>query len=120
MPVVTLREESKQQGDFYVPRFEIKIAGVSLPANVLRDVIQVTYKDNIKELDSFELTVSNWDAAKREFKYIGTETKDSLDLDKKSPQKYNPLHRLFDPCRHEVEVHIGYGDNVSLMLKGNF
>jgi phage protein D len=112
MPVVTLREESKTQGDFYVPRFEIKIAGVSLPRDVLRDVLQVTYKDNIKELDSFELTVSNWDAAERKFKYVGAETTESL-------QK-NPLHRLFDPCRHNVEVLMGYGGDLPLMLKGNF
>ena len=65
MPVVTLRDESKRQGDFYVPRYEIKIAGANLPQNVLRDVLQVTYNDNIKELDSFELTVNNWDAEKR-------------------------------------------------------
>ena len=36
MPVVTLRDESKLRGDFYVPRFEIKIAGVNLPLDVLR------------------------------------------------------------------------------------
>src|SRR5262245_35604054 len=112
MPVVTLREESKTQGDFYVPRFEIKSAGASLPRDVLRDVLQVTYKDNIKELDSFELTVSNWDAAERKFKYVGAETTESL-------QK-NPLHRLFDPCRHNVEVLMGYGSELPLMLKGNF
>jgi phage protein D len=112
MPVVTLREESKSQGGFYVPRFEIKIAGASLPKDVLRDVLQVTYKDSIKELDSFELTVSNWDAARREFKYVGAETTDSM-------QK-NPLHRLFDPCRHEVEVSMGYGGNLPLMVRGNF
>jgi len=112
MPVVTLREESKSQGGFYVPRFEIKIAGASLPRDVLRDVLQVTYKDNIKELDSFELTVSNWDAAGRGFKYVGAETADSI-------QK-NPLHRLFDPCRHEVEVLMGYGGDLPLMLRGNF
>ena len=62
------------QGDFYVPRFEIKIAGANLPQNVLRDVMQVTYKDSVKEIDSFEITVNNWDAEKREFKYVGSET----------------------------------------------
>lgn len=112
MPVVTLREESKSQGDFYVPRFEIKIAGASLPRDVLRDVLQVTYMDSIEKLDNFAMTVSNWDAAKREFKYVGAETTDSM-------QK-NPLHRLFDPSRHEVEVMMGYGGDLSLMLKGNF
>jgi phage protein D len=109
---VTLRDESKRQGDFYVPRYEIKIAGANLPQNVLRDVLQVTYNDNVKELDSFELTVSNWDAAKREFKYVGSETKGSLET--------NPLHRIFDPCRHEVELSMGYSSDLVLMMKGNF
>src|SRR5215510_2814994 len=118
MQVVTLREISLKQGDFYVPRFEIKIAGANLRLDVLRDVIQVTYKDSIKELDSFELTINNWDADKRDFKYVGSETKESLD--EKEPKSYNPLHRLFQPCRHEVEVFMGYGGDLKLMLKGNF
>jgi phage protein D len=112
MPLITLRDESIQQGDFYVPRFEIKIAGVNLPLDVLRDVEQVTYKDNVKELDSFELTVNNWDAEAQDFKYVGSETADSL--------AKNPLHLLFNPCRHNVDVFMGYGENLSLMVTGNF
>jgi len=111
MAVVTLREESTQQGAFYVPRYEIKIAGVNLPQNVLRDVLQVTYKDKVKELDSFELTVNNWDADKQDFKYVGSETTDSL--------AKNPLHQLFNPCRHDVEVFMGYEEKLSLMVTGN-
>ena len=112
MPLVTLRDESKLRGDFYVPRFEIKIAGINLPLDVLRDVEQVTYKDNVKELDSFELTVNNWDAETQDFKYVGSETADSL--------AKNPLHLLFNPCRHNVDVFMGYGENLSLMVTGNF
>jgi len=112
MPLVTLRDESKLRGDFYVPRFEIKIAGVNLPLDVLRDVEQVTYKDNVKELDSFELTVNNWDADAQDFKYVGSETADSL--------AKNPLHLLFNPCRHNVDVFMGYGENLSLIVTGNF
>jgi len=112
MPLVTLRDESKLRGDFYVPRFEIKIAGVNLPLDVLRDVEQVTYKDNVKELDSFELTVNNWDADAHDFKYVGSETADSL--------AKNPLHLLFNPCRHNVDVFMGYGENLSLIVTGNF
>src|SRR5918998_1890558 len=111
MQVVTLRDQSKRQGNFYVPRYEIKIAGANLPQNVVRDVLQVTYSDNVKELDSFELTVSNWDADKREFKYVGSETSDSL--------AKNPLHQLFNPSRHEVEVMMGYEQNLTLMMKGD-
>ena len=112
MPLVTLRDESIRRGDFYVPRFEVKIAGVNLPLDVLRDVEQVTYKDNVKELDSFELTVNNWDAEAQDFKYVGSETADSL--------AKNPLHLLFNPCRHNVDVFMGYGENLSLMVTGNF
>ena len=112
MPVVTLRDESKEQGDFYVPRFEVKIAGVNLPRGVLRDVEQITYKDNVKELDSFELTVNNWDAKTQDFKYVGSETVESLSKD--------PLHLLFNPCRHNVDVFMGYGENLALMVTGNF
>ncbi|HEX7227436.1 MAG TPA: hypothetical protein VF353_06655, partial [Candidatus Binatia bacterium] len=111
MQVVTLRDQSKRQGNFYVPRYEIKIAGANLPQNVVRDVLQVTYSDNVKELDSFELTVSNWDADKREFKYVGSETSDSL--------AKNPLHQLFNPSRHGVEVMMGYEQNLTLMMKGD-
>jgi len=112
MPLVKLHEESAQQGGFYVPQFEIKIAGVNLPGDVLRDVIQLTYKDNVKELDNFELTVNNWDAATRTLKYVGAETPESLTK--------NPLHRLFDPCNTEVEVTMGYRRPLQVMLKGNF
>jgi phage protein D len=108
---MTLRDQSKRQGDFYVPRYEIKIAGANLPQNVVRDVLQVTYSDNIKELDSFELTVSNWDAEKRQFKYVGSETNESL--------ANNPLHQLFNPSRHGVEVAMGYEKNLTLMMKGD-
>jgi phage protein D len=111
--VVTLKEESARQGGFYVPRFEIKVAGASLPLDVLRDVMQVTYKDSVKELDSFEVTVNNWDADKKQFKYVGAETADSL--------KKNPLHNLFNPCGHEVDLLMGYGSKpLTLMLRGNF
>jgi phage protein D len=112
MAVVTLGEESARQGHFYVPQFEVRIEGVGLPRNVLRDVLQVTYKDSIKEIDSIELTVNNWDTTTQSFKYVGAETAKSL--------QENPLHRLFEPCNKEVEVWMGYVGDPRLMLKGNF
>ena len=112
MPLVTLREESTQQGGFYVPQFEVKIQGVGLPQDVLRDVSQLTYKDNIKEIDGFELTVNNWDPTTQDFKNIGAETAESLEK--------NPLHRLFEPCNKEVEIWMGYLGDLRLMLKGTF
>jgi phage protein D len=112
MQIVTLEEISRQQGGFYVPQFEVRVRGVGLPRDVLRDVTQLTYKDNIKEIDSFELTVNNWDPTTRKFKYVGSEDEKSL--------AENPLHRVFDPCNHEVEIWMGYLGGLRLMLKGNF
>lgn len=118
MSVITIADASTRPeiGHFYVPRFEIKIEGVGLPRDILRDVVQVTYKDNIKEIDSFELTVNNWDSNTRNFKYIGSETKKDLEGHAEDSQRF----KIFEPCQKEVEVRMGYLDNLQLMLKGTF
>jgi len=112
----TLAAESLRQHGFYVPQFEVRIEGVNLPRNVLRDVVQVTYKDNIKEIDSLELTINNWDAATRRFKYVGDET--AADL--KGSTRDSARYRLFDPCNKQVELWMGYAGDLRLMLKGTF
>lgn len=101
--------------DFYVPHFEVRLApspnapAELLPLEVVRDVIQVTYQDNVQEIDSFSLTISNF------------EGDPSLS---QSPlrSKYEPPSRpefaeLFDPGKR-VEVHMGYAGDTKLMLKG--
>lgn len=85
--------------DFYVPYFEVKLQGRPLGKDVVRDVLQVTYKDNIQEIDSFEITINNWDADKLDFKYSDED--------------------LFDPGK-EVELWMGYygKERLRLMIKG--
>jgi len=116
MPVVTLAEESRNQGGYYAPWFEVRIEGVGLPRDVLRDVISLTYKDDIKSIDSFELTVNNWDPNTNRFKYVGSETEDEL---QPGPQQI-PRYTLFEPCGKEVVVKMGYVDEMRVMLVGNF
>lgn len=117
MAVVTMEQQSKDTRSFYAPQFQIKIENVGLPRNVLRDVVQLTYKDNINEIDSFEITVNNWDAERRAFKYVGAEQPQFL-------EKGNDASRadqLFDPCNKVVDVYMGYlDDKLTLMMKGNF
>lgn len=116
MSVTTLAAESEKQRHFYTPQFQIRIDRVGLPGNVLRDVTQLTYKDNINEIDSFELAVNNWDADRREFKYVGSDTPRLLD-------PHNPgsrADRLFEPCNKEVEIRMGYVGDLQVMMKGNF
>jgi uncharacterized protein len=116
MATQTLAAESIRQHGFYVPQFEIRIQGVGLPRNVLRDVVQVTYKDNIKEIDSVELTINNWDAEGRRFKYVGNESAEDLKGSTRDSERY----RLFDPCNKELELWMGYAGDLRLMMKGTF
>ena len=104
-----------QQGNgtqtFYVPAFEIKMPGHGFPRDVLRDVMQVTYQDNIDQMDYVELTINNWDDVAQRFKYVGLDDKD-----------LKPKYRkLFYPDQ-QLEVRMGYqqpliGSNDPALLK---
>src|SRR5437660_9710354 len=72
---ISVASESGANGGFYVPSFEVRIKGQKLPRDVIRDVMQVTYHDKVDEIDGFELTINNWDAEARDFKYVGVRTK---------------------------------------------
>ncbi len=106
---ITVPEAATQFADFYVPRFEISASGRSLDSGVVRDVLQVTYNDSTTEIDSFDVTVNNWDPERREFKYVGAE--DSVMGD-------TATHRLFNPGAGEFELKLGYGSELFTMMRG--
>jgi phage protein D len=106
----TIPKVAPSFGDFYVPRFEIKASGSALPESVVRDVVQVSYNDSTTEIDSFDITVNNWDATERKFKYVGSET---------STRSRNPLHTMFEPCARDFELRMGYGSELMSMVKGS-
>lgn len=85
--------------DFYVPSFELRLRGRPVAKDVIRDVISVSYKDNVAEIDSFEVVINNWDAEHRTFKYSD-----------------DPM---FDPGA-EIELRMGYRgrDPLELMITG--
>ena len=116
MSVVTVADESACQDGFYVPQFEVKIEGVGLPRDILRDVSQVAYRDSLKEIDSFELNVNNWDAETGDFKYVGAETAEMLKGNSPLALRY----RIFEPGQKTVEVRMGYAGQLRLMLTGTF
>ena len=107
--LITVPEAARRFADFYVPRFEITASGRSLDAGVVRDVLQVSYSDSTTEIDSFDVTVNNWDAERREFKYVGAE--DSVMGD-------TATHRLFNPGAGEFELKLGYGSELFTMMRG--
>ncbi len=100
--------------NFYVPRFVVKTApegqaAQTLPPEVINDVIQVTYRDNLDDIDSFDLQISNYE---NDFSQpLGA-----------LRAKYEPPSRpefegIFDPGKR-LELWMGYGDQVQLMLTG--
>jgi phage protein D len=91
-----------QQETFYVPAFEVRVLGKTLPSNVIRDVLQVTYKDSIDEVDSFEIEINNWDADQRTFKFA-------------PPEK--GFEDIFDPGQ-KIEVWMGYYGTLRRMMRG--
>lgn len=81
--------------EFYVPAFEIRLRGQPVGKDVVHDVVQVSYKDNVEEIDSFEITINNWDAKERDFKYSDSD--------------------LFDPGK-QLELWMGYRGKEPLRL----
>ena len=90
---------------FYVPQFQVSIAGKTLKEGLLRDVMQVTYRDSVEEIDSFELMVNNWDAGagKPQPKY--------------EPPSPSTTPGIFDPGQ-KLELRMGYMPEMFLMLTG--
>jgi uncharacterized protein len=84
--------------DFYVPAYEIKINRKPLEGFVVHDVMEVRYTDDVEKIDTFEITVNNWDAEKLDFKYTGS---------KKDEGENATRSTLFDPGQ-EIEISMGY------------
>jgi phage protein D len=85
--------------DFYVPFFQVKIGGKAQGQDVVRDILSVSYKEDLLAIDTFEININNWDAKTLGFKYSDAS--------------------LFDPGQ-EVELWMGYynHDSKRLMVRG--
>lgn len=99
---------------FYAPRFEIRLQGQKLGRAVIRDVLEVTYTDSMKELDSFEFTLNDWDPVLREPRY-SSPYDDRGQLKKLEDGSDVPN---FDPGA-KVELYLGYyPDELLLVMTG--
>ena len=96
-----------QRETFYVPRFEVYVSGRLLQDNIVDDILQVTYRDSINDIDGFDIEINNWDADKRTFKFAPP-IKDAT-------QDYTGI---FDPGS-KIEIWMGYQGNMRRMLRGS-
>src|SRR6266567_4599389 len=81
-----------QDQDFYVPAFIIKVQNKEV---VIDDILTVTYTDSLANVDSFDMTVSNWDAGANKFDQTAFKYSDK---------------DIFNPWK-DVEVQMGYYRN---------
>ncbi len=97
-----------QQETFYVPCFQLMVRGRPLGAEVIDDVLSVTYKDNVNEIDNFHIEINNWDADKQTFKFAPP-LKDST----------QDFTGIFDPGT-KIELWMGYQNqnNMRRMMLG--
>lgn len=95
----SIKSEELFNMNFYVPTFTVKVKGKELAMEARHDIVNVSYTDSLEKIDSFSFIVTNWNAEKREFKY--------LDF---SDTPFN--------VGNDIEVWMGYGGDEVQMIKG--
>ncbi|MBI1205826.1 MAG: hypothetical protein GC191_00910 [Azospirillum sp.] len=100
---------------FYAPAFALFVkkgggaGGTSqkVSFSAVRDIMEVSYEDGVERIDSFTLTVNNWNATTRRPLYFGRQQGD--------PAPDEP--DLFEPG-NELMLYMGYQDQMRLMMTG--
>jgi len=99
---------------FFAPTFQIALKGQNVGQEVLRDVMEVTFTNDLENIDSFEFALGDWDEVARLPKYSSPWDADGKQ--RKTPDGQYDLPN-FEPGA-EVELKIGYhseGDLVRVM-----
>lgn len=91
---------------FYVPQVQVLVSGQLLQDNIIDDILSVTYRDSLNEIDSFNIEINNWDASYRRFKFTPPLKTPTVDYT-----------GIFDPGS-KVELWMGYRNNMRRMLRG--
>ena len=63
---------------FWVPAFEIEVNGAPMPRNVVRDISEITFEDDVDGLDSFTFVLNNWDTDRLHAQFVGEGVDDAL------------------------------------------
>ena len=100
-----------QNQTFFAPAYKIVLNNQALEGEAIRDVIDISYKDGLENLDSFEFTLNDWDAVRNLPKYSSPfdENGDPIRLENGDPVP------AFEPGA-KVELYLGYLDEGELPL----
>lgn len=79
------------------PHFKVYVGGSELPVETAIDILEVEVSDYVEGASAFTVTFNNWDSETQEFKWIDEDL-------------------LAEGT--EVEVKVGYVDNLSSLIKG--
>ena len=89
--------------DYYVPAFEIYVKGKkngkTIEPELKKDIINVSYTDSLDAIDSFSITVSNWD-------------------EKKCTLKHTDFDNEQFTVGTELEIRMGYAGKLQTMIYG--
>lgn len=102
--------------NFFAPQFQIKLKGQTLSNEVVRDVLQVSYKDDLENLDTFDFTLHDWDPVTLTTKY-SSPYDESGQLRKISGTDFDVPN--FEPGA-KVDLYMGYfgAEEPVLMMSG--
>lgn len=94
-PAPALPVNIYENQDFYVPAFIIRMMNKDVDPVVMNDIMSVTYTDSLDKIDSFEMTVNNWDP--------GAKTLDQTAFKYSDKDTFNPWK--------DIELQMGYYRN---------
>ena len=102
--------------NFLAPQFVLKLKGQNLGNNVVKDVLQVSYKDDLENLDAFEFSLHDWDPLLNTTKY--SSPFDENGQLKKVPGTNEDIPN-FEPGA-EIDLFMGYygATELTLMMSG--
>lgn len=106
-----------QDRAFFAPAFQIVLKGQNIGQEVIRDVMEVTFTDDLENIDSFEFALGDWDEVARLPKY--SSPWDESGAPRRSADGRYELPN-FEPGA-EVELKMGYQGEGDLgrVMKGS-
>jgi phage protein D len=97
---------------FFAPAFRIKLNGQDTGREVIADVLELSFTDDLENIDSFEFVLHDWDSARRRPKYSSPwdENGELLTL-----SEGGPTVPVFEPGA-KVSLFMGYTEEGDLLL----